>query len=49
MACAPVAQAVATARLGPVKPWRIPISAAVALAIIMGTRNGPTTRGPFSA
>ena len=49
MALAPVAQAVATAVLGPVKPLRMPISAAVALAIIIGTRNGPTLLGPFSA
>ena len=31
------------------KPWRMPTSAAVALAIIIGTRNGPTLLGPFSA
>ena len=49
MAWAPVAQAVATARLGPVKPCRMPTSAAVAFGIIIGTRNGPTLLGPFAA
>ncbi len=46
IACAPVAQAVATARLGPVMPYRIDASAAVAFAIIMGTRSGPARDGP---
>jgi hypothetical protein len=44
-----VAQAVAIARLGPVKPWRMATSAAAALGIIIGTRKGPTRLGPFSA
>ena len=49
MELAPVAQAVETAVLGPVKPLRMPTSASVALAIIIGTRNGPTLLAPFSA
>ncbi len=46
MAWAPVVQAVDTARFGPVRRWRMPTSAAVALAIIIGTRNGLTRSGP---
>ena len=32
---------------GPCQPWRIEMAAAPALAIIIGTRNGETRRGPL--
>ena len=48
MACAPAAHAVATHRLGPVHPSCIATTPAVALGIIMGTKNGLTRDGPFS-
>ena len=42
----PAAQAVATQKFGPVQPSFIPIMAAVALGIIIGTRKGLTRLGP---
>ena len=47
-ALVPVAHAVATARFTPVKPWKMPMTAAGALGIIIGTRNGLTRVGPRS-
>ena len=48
MALAPEAHAVEMQRLAPANPWRIDSSPAVALAIIIGTRNGLTRLGPRS-
>ncbi len=44
----PAAQAVTTVSEGPCQPARMETLAAPALAIIMGTRNGETRRGPRS-
>ena len=46
--CVPDAQAVAIVSHGPRQPRRIETAAAPAFAIIIGTRNGDTRRGPFS-
>ena len=43
----PAAQAVATQKLGPVQPSFMPMRAAVALGIIMGTSMGLTRDAPL--
>ncbi len=48
MAWAPVAQAVTTEWLGPLKPWRIETWPDARLIRAEGMKNGLTRRGPFS-
>ena len=48
IALVPAAQAVETQNAGPVQPKRIEITPAVALGIIIGTKNGLTRDGPRS-
>ena len=47
--CVPDAQAVVIVSHGPRQPRRIETVAPPAFAIIIGTRNGETRRGPFSS
>ena len=49
MACVLAAQAVTVTSQGPRNPYRMEMAAAPALAIIIGTRNGETRRGPLAS
>ncbi len=48
MAFVPAAQAVAMHNAGPVNPYRIEMTPAVAFGIIIGTKNGLTRDAPLS-
>ena len=49
MACAPVAQAVATAWLGPCSPWAMLTAPAAMLTRVLGTKKGLRRRSLPSA